>query len=159
WYRSEEALAEKAKKEYDEGKYAAAARTYREVIKGFPDSLNLNSYKFWSEFADLRDRVGQMDNKPQETYDRLLEFLKANRDNKLLKPADVGSMFAKIASDFVDRAQETFDKATLNKADAALKDADKYSNGDKLVSDTRTRIKTVAEAIAKKEKVDAILAR
>ncbi len=86
--QKEEQLAGQAKKEYADGNYGAAAKTYDKLTKEYQDSNKIDEYKFFADLATMQTVVRSVTNRDdyEPAVTRLKEFIEAQKDSPLAKP-------------------------------------------------------------------------
>ncbi len=150
WHKTEGDLHEQARREYDEGKFALAAKTFTKLAKDFPNSESLTIYQFFAELSDVRNLVYSSDPQPEEASEKLDFFLEERRADELLKEhkTDVWETLLKVREGLTDLAQRRHDRRLHGLAKAALEKAQRYAPA---VPKAKDRHKHAADALAQTE--------
>jgi outer membrane protein assembly factor BamB len=114
---------EAARKLYDEGKYASAAREFEKLAASFPTSQQVPQYQFMSELSSLRDAITSASGKdPRELLKELDEFTASRKKDPALKEhqRDIADCYFKLAEQLTERAEKAHDIAILDLARDAL---------------------------------------
>ena len=103
----EEKLAKKADEDYDTGVYRSASQLYGQLATKFPDSENIERYKFRKELADIRHRISEKPDSPADLLDHLEQFMKDFKGNALLidHRADLSDALIKLLVDYCESAE------------------------------------------------------
>lgn len=131
----EERIAAQAKEEYKKGDYGAAAKTYDKLTKDYPDSKQIDEYKFFADLATMQTVVRSVINRDdyEAAVTRLGAFIEAQKESPLAKPAagygrDILEAGKKLAEDIAAHAGDRVKayqadrtkSGELTKADAAI---------------------------------------
>ncbi len=134
--KQEEKLAKSAEDEYAKANYSEAAKQYAKLSTEYPDSKNIERYKFFAELSEMQKVVRAVANR--ENYDagvkRLTAFIEAQKDAPLAKPTsgygrdvlEAGKKLGEDVAGFADDRVKKFveDRAKnageLARADAAI---------------------------------------
>jgi outer membrane protein assembly factor BamB len=155
----------KAQRAYEDHNFTEAATLFRHLGRDFPQSANLNTYRFLAEFSDVRAPIQASQNDPKETernLERLARFAEEYKAEKLLEKhlGDLGDDFRRLGDELRDLARQQLDPIILNAARLVLVRASKY----KPASPTRAKeveadLRQIELSIAAHQLKQRILAR
>ena len=136
--KNEEKLAKQAEEEYTRASYTEANKTYDTLAKDYPDSKNIDKYKFFANLTAMQTVVRQVTNRKdyEAAVKRLLEFIEAHKDSPFAKPGsgyghdifDAGKKLGEDIAGYGDDRVKAFqsDRAKnggeLDRATTAVKD-------------------------------------
>jgi hypothetical protein len=128
WYfwrlsgESEKALAAAAAKEYADGKFHVAQRSYADLQKRFPSSPNLARYQFMEKLCEIRSALEGSAPEVNRAFAVLGEFLKEYRKAPIYKEyrGDIGEMYYRLIGLALTEAEKTGDRRLIVLATQAL---------------------------------------
>jgi len=142
-WKSEEKLEKKADDEYRSAQYGEAVKSYEKLVEKYPDSKNIDKYKFFADLSSMQTVVRGVTNR--EDYDaavkRLMDFIEAQKASPLAKPTsgygrDVLEAGKKLGEDIAEHAG---DRVKAFQADRA-KSAGELPRADKAITIGRNLI-------------------
>lgn len=110
---AEYTLAQQAEKQYKDGEYGAAAKTYTQLVAEFPSSDSRPKYEFYSDLAILQRDVRSVTTRdePGPAIAKMLSFLDVRKDSPWMKTdggagGDVVAAGRKVAEDTAGHAED-----------------------------------------------------
>jgi outer membrane protein assembly factor BamB len=162
---SEEKLYKQALRDYEEGRYNAAASEFRILPEKYPKSDRLAVYELMRDLSEVRDRVYVSDSDPQQALESLHGFLEARKDDTRLKEhkEDVYQTFLKLVESLVAKAVDARERHILDLAVRTFGEGQGYQSPEKgsgpAEQSVKDRLAEAGETIARHEKrVNALLA-
>jgi outer membrane protein assembly factor BamB len=127
-HKSEEDLFAQTRRDYGEARFASAAKIFGQLVKEFPTSEMLPTYKFFGELSETRSLVFGSDPQPEEASEKLEVFLKDHHTDPLLKEhkADVWETLLKVTDGLTALADTKHDRRLLGLAGGTLAKARQY---------------------------------
>ncbi|HLJ92864.1 MAG TPA: outer membrane protein assembly factor BamD, partial [Gemmataceae bacterium] len=162
YFRTEGNLYAQAKREYDEGKYGSAAKTFENLATDFPNSENRALYGMLAELSHVRDQVYTAQADPDEAHAAAGRFLAAYNSSPSLKGyrPDLWQTLGKLAEQLAVLAKQQRDPATLAKAKETRDQSRRFKPADRGDPDEAGKLIALAEAeIAYGQKKQQMLAR
>lgn len=111
--RSEALLAEQAKKEYEHGNYAVAAKTYAKLAAEWPESEDAEKYRFFADLSAMQVVVRSVTNRenPRPALEKFRGFVTGRKDSPFVKPEsgygrDLLEAGKKLEEDMVGHAED-----------------------------------------------------
>lgn len=158
---TEEKQAAEARRDYDDGKFAAAGHTYRQLEKAFPKSESADRYRFFAHLSEVRD-VAHSLKESTDALQRLEAFLEAQRSNPLLHSyrVDVWQTVHRVLNGLIEKARTENSPQLLEKSREVLVLSREFRPSD--VADTlgeqaEAEIAKIAAALARREQRDRLL--
>ena len=107
-WASEDDLASKAMKLYEEGRYVPAATAFRQVADKFPESSSVSTYRFYASLADLRGSDGGDIVEALEKLNNFLNDRQNESTQRLLdeRGRDLGQTFVQTVTGFFESEGE-----------------------------------------------------
>jgi outer membrane protein assembly factor BamB len=117
--KTEDQLLAEANTEYQEGKFGSAASKYKDLEKKFPQSAQLDLYRFLAELSGLRGTLHDSHSGTIEgttaALGRLDQFLKEHKGDPLLvsHAHDLGTSLVKLTASFTEQNSQPTSDAPL----------------------------------------------
>ena len=126
-------LAQQAEEEFKKGDNAAAAKAYEELVAKYPDSEDIDKYKFFAALANMKMAVFSVTNRenPDAAVSAYRTFVESQKDSPLAKHTsgyghDIYDAGRKVGEDVVGHAEDQVNKFIGDRTQSAeLDNADK----------------------------------
>lgn len=158
-----------AEKEYESGKYAAAAMRYRNMAKRWSDSPHAEEYRFLGELADMQAQFESVTGvaKPDDALERAAKFLQEYEQNPLLQQHQekfsqallklLGGLANTVKGNEAIRDRKLIEKA--NQALAAARQAMPDAFTGEAVQQSEVQIAEASEVIEARMQRDRVVAQ
>jgi hypothetical protein len=152
-----------AKGRYADGKFAMAAESYGALIRDYPESQDLELYRFMQEMSELRGVVEAARGDPHEAVTQLERFLDEYQANALLREyrMDMRKTLNLLAGFAAQYAAEHADGPMLKAARKSLELSHRYTSEDdppEAEVEIRDQIAAAEKAVTRLEQRQHLLA-
>jgi outer membrane protein assembly factor BamB len=124
---SEEKVAQQADEDYKKGDYPAAQKAFRKLADDFPDSPDINRYKFYAELSGVQAAARASSNRddPRPAVRSIREFLDAHKNSPHMKAPGTGTKEVldaggKLGDDVVARVKQRIEAKDYRGAEDAI---------------------------------------
>lgn len=137
--------------EYQGGRNDAASTIFNELIRDFPESDELSTYKFLHAWSTLRYRLYRLGADPAEGLRDLTRFVKNEAKDPNLEKyrEDVGAAYDQLLNELMKNEQEALKGENLEVLDEELENATAWVPGNR-IKELKAQLGNVRQAIAHK---------